>query len=166
MQLALGDAFALALLEARALPEGQYPAIFRALHPGGKLGARLTPARALMHTGDRLPLVPAGTVLSAAIVEMSRKGFGVTGIVSPSGTLRGILTDGDLRRAFARATNPLSGPVEAVMTSNPWTIEPEAFAPDILAHMNAARITSAFVLDEHSHPLGILHLHDLLRIGL
>ena len=166
MQLALGDAFALAILEARALPDGHYPASFRALHPGGKLGARLTPASAVMHTADRLPLVASGTPLSVAIVEMSSKGFGVTGILSPAGTLIGILTDGDLRRAFSRVADPLGNAVDEAMTHNPWTIPPEALAPDILTHMTATRITSTFIVDERHFPKGIIHLHDLLRLGL
>lgn len=166
MQLALGDAFALAILEARAHPPGQYPIAFRALHPGGRLGARLTPARTLMHLGDRLPLVSLGTPLSAAIVEMTGKGFGVTGVLSPSGSLLGIVTDGDLRRAFAKGTNPTNSPVEDVMTHHPWTIDPEALAPEILTHMTATRITNAFVLDQNQAPIGLIHIHDLLRLGL
>ena len=172
MQLALGDAFALAILEARALPTGHYPASFRALHPGGKLGARLTPATALMHTGDRLPFVRTGTPLSAAIVEMTSKGFGVTGVISPEGSLVGIVTDGDLRRSFSRPgdqSNLMQRPVEQIMTPHPWTIDPDSLAPDILSHMNATRITSAFVLSPGrpgATPEGIVHIHDLLRIGL
>jgi len=173
MQLALGDAFALALLDARGLPQGEYPASFRALHPGGNLGVRLTPASALMHKGDRLPLVRTDTPLSAAIVEMTSKGFGVTGVLSPTGSLVGIVTDGDLRRAFAKTTvrslDTMSQPVEQIMTPDPWTIDPGALAPDILHAMNTRRITSAFVLpllERDVTPLGIVHIHDLLRIGL
>ncbi|RXH55953.1 KpsF/GutQ family sugar-phosphate isomerase [Granulicella sibirica] len=172
MQLALGDALALAILEARALPNGHYPAAFRALHPGGKLGARLTPASALMHTGDRLPFVRVGTPLSAAIVEMTSKGFGATGVLSPEGALVGIVTDGDLRRSFSKPVDQselMSRPVEQIMTPRPWTINPDALAPDILSHMNATRITSAFVLVQQTPeatPQGIVHIHDLLRIGL
>ena len=173
MQLALGDAFALALLDARGYPAGHYLAAFRALHPGGKLGARLTTARALMHRGERIPLVRAGTPLASAIIEMSCKGFGVTGVLSSTGGLMGIVTDGDLRRGFSRSeeTGELMGrPVESVMTERPWTIGPDALAPDILFHMNTAHITSAFVVEDTTAPggapIGIVHLHDLLRIGL
>jgi arabinose-5-phosphate isomerase len=173
MQLALGDAFALAVLEARGLEQGEYPANFRALHPGGNLGARLTPARALMHTGDRLPLVRTDTSLSAAIVEMTGKGFGVTGVLSRSGSLVGIVTDGDLRRAFARTTlrslDTMTQPVEQIMTLEPWTIDPDALAPDVLHAMNQKRVTSVFVLpmlERDATPIGIVHIHDLLRIGL
>jgi arabinose-5-phosphate isomerase len=173
MQLALGDAFAMAVLEARGLEKGEYPANFRALHPGGNLGVRLTPASALMHTGDRLPLVRTDTSLSSAIVEMTSKGFGVTGVLSRSGSLVGVLTDGDLRRAFARTTprslDTMSQPVERIMTLEPWTIDPDALAPDILHAMNKRRVTSAFVLpmlERDATPIGIVHIHDLLRIGL
>lgn len=173
MQLALGDAFALAVLEARGLAEGEYAANFRALHPGGNLGARLTPASALMHTGDRLPLVRTDTSLSAAIVEMTSKGFGVTGVLSRSGSLVGVVTDGDLRRAFAKTTlrslDTMSQPVEQIMTLEPWTIDPDSLAPDILHSMNTRRVTSAFVLpmfERDATPIGIVHIHDLLRIGL
>ena len=167
MQLAVGDALALAVLEARGLGEGEYAAAFEALHPGGKLGARLTPAEKLMHRGNAMPLVRVGTRLAEAIVEMTGKGFGVTGVVSPQGVLVGMVTDGDLRRAFARGDGAMGLMVEQVMTTGPWTVEPEARAADVLAHMNATRITSAFVVSaEASQPVGIVHLHDLLRIGL
>jgi arabinose-5-phosphate isomerase len=170
MQLALGDAFALALLEARGLASGDRSAAFRALHPGGKLGARLTTAQALMHRGAKIPLVRVGASVAEAIVEMTGKGFGVTGVLSASGGLIGIVTDGDLRRGFARADEQgslMKKPVESIMTARPWTIAGDALAPDILSHMNATKITSAFVVDAAgSAPLGIVHLHDLLRIGL
>lgn len=173
MQLALGDAFALALLDARGLAKDEYPANFRALHPGGNLGVRLTPASALMHTGDRLPLVRTDTTLSAAIVEMTGKGFGVTGVLSRAGSLVGVVTDGDLRRAFARtemrSIDTMSQPVEQIMTLEPWTIDPDALAPDILHAMNTRRVTSVFVLpmlERDATPIGIVHIHDLLRIGL
>lgn len=167
MQLALGDALALAVLEARGFAEGAYPAAFRALHPGGKLGARLMPAARLMHRGETMPLVRVGTRLAEAVMEMTGKGFGVTGVLSEAGALVGMVTDGDLRRAFARGGDAMGSRVEAVMTVNPWTVEPEARAGDVLTHMNASRITSAFVVAPgEERPVGILHLHDLLRIGL
>lgn len=172
MQLALGDAFAMAVLEKRGFEQGEYPANFRTLHPGGSLGVRLTPASALMHTGDRVPLVRTDTSLSAAIVEMTSKGFGVTGVLSHSGSLTGVVTDGDLRRAFAKATprslDTMTQPVEQIMTLAPWTIDPDALAPDILHAMTKRRVTSAFVLpllERDATPIGIVHIHDLLRIG-
>ncbi len=160
MQLALGDALALALMDAR----GFSPTAFHALHPAGRLGARLRTAASLMHTDARLPVVREGTLLSAAIVEMTSKGFGVTAVLDACGTLTGILTDGDLRRHFRHAFADC--PVEAAMTRNPWTIPPDARAADILAAMNARAVTTVFIVDQEHRPTGILHIHDLLRIGL
>jgi arabinose-5-phosphate isomerase len=161
MQLAIGDALAMCLLEAR----GFSPADFRAVHPGGKLGARLKRARDLMHGAEELPLVALGTSLREAIVEMTSRRFGVTGIVDEAGRLAGVLTDGDLRRAFQRGV-ALDGPVAEAMTKTPRTATPEALAADLLAVMNEKRITSLFVLSEGGTPVGILHLHDLLRAGV
>jgi arabinose-5-phosphate isomerase len=169
MQLVLGDAFALALLEARALAPREFPSTFHEMHPGGTLGARLTPAHAIMHSADRLPLVHTDTPLSEAIVEMSRKGFGVTGVLSRYGALVGIVTDGDLRRAFGHTSGQdlMSTPVEAIMTHSPWTIDPQTRAPEILAQMNTRRVTTAFVVPTPNEPpIGLVHIHDLLRIGL
>ena len=166
MQLALGDALAMAVLEARGLAEGEYSAAFGALHPGGRLGARLMPVERLMHRGGKMPVVGVGTRLAAAIVEMTGKGFGVTGVTGEDGRLVGVVTDGDLRRAFARGSDAMGLAVEEAMTASPWTVQPQARAGDVLAHMNAARITSAFVVPaEGGRPVGIVHLHDLLRAG-
>ncbi|MEO6804064.1 MAG: KpsF/GutQ family sugar-phosphate isomerase, partial [Granulicella sp.] len=110
MQLAVGDALAICLLEAR----GFSPDEFHNLHPNGRLGAQLRRASTLMHTGDRLPLVREGTLLSAAIVEMTSKGFGVTAVLDANGALTGIVTDGDLRRTFKSAFT--DRPVEQAMT--------------------------------------------------
>ncbi len=160
MQLALGDAMAMCLLEAR----GFSPADFRAYHPGGKLGARLKRARDLMHGVHELPLVTDRSTLAQAIVEMTGKRFGVTGVVDEAGQLVGVLTDGDLRRAFQRGFK--DGPVTEAMTRNPRTAAPEALAADLLGLMNEKRITSLFVVEEGARPVGILHLHDLLRAGV
>ncbi len=160
MQLAVGDALALCLLEARGFSSTAFPA----LHPAGRLGARLRTAASLMHTADRLPAVREGTLLSAAIVEMTSKGFGVTAILDPAARLTGILTDGDLRRHFRDAFADC--PVETAMTRRPWTISPDTLAPAILAEMNARAVTTVFIVDAESCPTGILHIHDLLRIGL
>jgi arabinose-5-phosphate isomerase len=159
MQLALGDALAMALLEAR----GFSPQDFREFHPGGKLGARLKRARDLMHGAEELPLVGIAATLEQAVVEMTSRRFGVTGIVE-DGRLTGVLTDGDLRRAFQRGV-ALGGPVAEAMTRTPRTAAPEDLAPDLLGIMNEARITSLFVVAE-GRPVGILHLHDLLRAGV
>jgi arabinose-5-phosphate isomerase len=159
MQLAVGDALAICLLEAR----GFSPDAFHDLHPNGRLGAQLRRANTLMHAGDRLPLVREGTLLSAAIVEMTSKGFGVTAVLDAAGRLTGIVTDGDLRRTFKSAFT--DRPVEDAMTRDPWTIRPETLAPEILFQMNARSVTTVFIV-EQGRPTGILHIHDLLRIGL
>ncbi|WP_137177518.1 SIS domain-containing protein [Roseomonas sp. AR75] len=160
MQLALGDALAMCLLEAR----GFSPADFRAIHPGGKLGARLKRARDLMHGAEELPLVARDATLEQAIVEMTSRRFGVTGVVDEGGALVGVLTDGDLRRAFQRGL-AMAGPVAAAMTPRPSTAAPEDLAADLLGLLNEKRITSVFVV-EAGRPVGILHLHDLLRAGV
>ncbi len=159
MQMALGDALAMALLEAR----GFSPQDFREFHPGGKLGARLKRARDLMHSADELPLVGQDATLEQAVVEMTSRRFGVTGIVA-DGRLVGVLTDGDLRRAFQRGI-AMGSRVAQAMTMTPRTAAPEDLAPDLLGIMNEARITSLFVVED-GRPVGILHLHDLLRAGV
>jgi arabinose-5-phosphate isomerase len=159
MQLALGDALAMCLLEAR----GFSPEDFREFHPGGRLGARLKRARDLMHGPEELPLVAAAATLEQAIVEMTSRRFGVTGVVDDGG-LVGVLTDGDLRRAFQRGL-PMAAPVAQAMTRLPLTATPETLAADLLGLMNEKRITSLFVV-EAGRPVGILHLHDLLRAGV
>jgi arabinose-5-phosphate isomerase len=160
MQLAIGDALSMALLEAR----GFSPQDFRQFHPGGKLGALLKRARDLMHGAEELPLVPETATLEQAIVEMTSRRFGVTGVVDGQGRLAGLLTDGDLRRAFQRGL-AMGGPAAAAMTPAPRTAAPEMLAADLLALMNEKRITSLFVVDG-GKPVGILHLHDLLRAGV
>jgi len=159
MQMALGDALAMALLEAR----GFSPKDFREFHPGGKLGARLKRARDLMHGAEELPLVQLDATLEQAIVEMTSRRFGVTGVMD-QGRLVGVLTDGDLRRAFQRGV-AMQGPVARAMTRSPRTASPEDLAPDLLGIMNDKRITSLFVVED-GRPVGILHLHDLLRAGV
>jgi arabinose-5-phosphate isomerase len=159
MQLALGDALAIALLESRG-----FTAInFGELHPAGKLGAMLKFARDLMHTGAALPLVPVATPMSHAIVEMTAKGFGTLGIVDAAGQLVGIITDGDLRRHMR--PDLLDARVEDVMTRNPKTIRPDQLASEALELLNSMKITALMVLDA-GKPVGIVHIHDLLRIGV
>jgi arabinose-5-phosphate isomerase len=159
MQLAIGDALAVALFESR----GFTALDFKALHPGGKLGAILTFARDMMHTGANVPLVRHGTPMSEAIVEMSTKGFGCVGVVDDAGRLAGIITDGDLRRHMQ--PDLLSQPVERVMTPNPKSARPDQLAGEVLEHLNAAKITALFVVEDKK-PVGLVHLHDLLRIGV
>ncbi len=162
MQLALGDALAVALLTRR----GFGPADFRQFHPGGRLGSRLQHVRDLMHTGDALPLADPELGMDAAIVRMSEKRFGCLGVVDGDGVLVGILTDGDLRRGMA--PDLLTRQVRALMTRGPKTIGPDALAAEALHQMNAGSrpITTLFVVDPGNHPVGILHVHDLLRAGV
>lgn len=159
MQLALGDAFAMCLLEAR----GFSPVDFHVFHPGGKLGAQLLRARDLMHGGENLPLLQQDDMLSQAILTMTSCRSGIGGVVDETGQLIGVVTDGDLRRAFHRGF--VDRPVREAMTSQPLVAAPEALAPDLLTLMNTRRITSLFVVNE-MRPTGILHMHDLLRAGV
>lgn len=160
MQLALGDALAMCLLEAR----GFSPQNFRDFHPGGKIGARLKRAKDLMHGQQELPLVRRDASLAQAVVEMTSRRFGVTGVVDSSGRLIGVLTDGDLRRAFQRSL-AMEGPVETSMTMTPCTAAPDALAADLLGVLNDRQITTIFIVEDE-RPVGILHLHDLIRAGI
>ena len=166
MQMALGDALAVALLTRR----GFTAADFRVFHPGGKLGAKLSRVRDLMHGAEELPLAPPETTMDAAIVAMTARRFGCLGVQGPDGALLGIITDGDLRRALEAggATTLLGRTAGEVMTRDPRSIGPDALAAEALRAMNGPPrpITTLFVLDEARRPLGILHIHDLLRAGV
>jgi arabinose-5-phosphate isomerase len=159
MQLALGDALAIALLESR----GFTALDFRDLHPGGRLGAALAFARDLMHSGTEMPLRPVGTRMSDAIVEMSAKGFGCVGITDTAERLVGIITDGDLRRHMR--PDLLDARVEDVMTKRPNTIRPDQLASEALEILNSLKRTVLFVV-EGERAVGIVHMHDLLRAGV
>jgi arabinose-5-phosphate isomerase len=159
MQLALGDALAIALLESR----GFSALDFRTLHPGGRLGAALTFVRDLMHGGADMPLKPVGTRMSDALVEMSAKGFGCVGITDPAGHLVGIITDGDLRRHMR--PNLLEARVEDVMTKGPNTVRPDQLASETLEILNSLKRTVLFVV-EGRRAVGVVHMHDLLRAGV
>jgi arabinose-5-phosphate isomerase len=164
MQLALGDAVAVALLTRR----GFTAADFRVFHPGGKLGARLSRVRDLMHGAAELPLAPPETPMEAAIVAMTAKRFGCLGVQGADGRLLGIITDGDLRRALEVGGGAalLGRTAEQVMTRAPRTVRPETLAAEALHEMNARSITALFVVDGEGRPAGILHIHDLLRAGV
>jgi arabinose-5-phosphate isomerase len=159
MMLALGDALAIALMQARAFT----PEDFRDFHPGGRLGARLTKVRELMHKGEALPLVAKDTPMTETLLVISQKGFGVVGVTDDQGRLAGIVTDGDLRRHMAGLLDRRAG---EVMTGAPRTIPPDALAEEAVALMNAQRITCLFVPDPEGRPIGFLHIHDCLRAGL
>jgi arabinose-5-phosphate isomerase len=158
LQLVVGDALAIALLEAR----GFTPDHFRTFHPGGQLGANLTQVREIMHTGDELPLVRLGSGMQEAVREISRKGFGCVGVVAADGALEGVITDGDIRRHLGG--NVLAMTVEEVMTKKPKSVRPETLVASALQTINSSSITSLMVVED-GRTIGLVHLHDLLRIG-
>ena len=160
MQLAMGDALAVALLDARGFTATD----FRNFHPGGKLGASLTFVRDIMHSGTAMPLIEAGRAMADAILEMSAKSFGCVGVAAPDGTLAGIITDGDLRRHMTADLMTL--PVDAVMTPKPMTISGNMLAAEALDLLNSKKRTTLFIVDADNRPQGIVHLHDLLRLGV
>ena len=158
MQLVLGDALAIALLEGR----GFTALDFRALHPGGKLGAKLAHVREVMHTGDRVPRIGANARMAEAIVEMTSKGFGCVAIFEENGRLAGIITDGDLRRHL-KPEFSLDTPVSAIMTRRPRTIAPDALVAEAL-ELISHKIQALLVV-ERGQVIGIVNFHDLMRIG-
>jgi arabinose-5-phosphate isomerase len=163
MQLVLGDALAIALLESRG-----FTAIdFRIFHPGGRLGAQLKFVRDVMQTGEAVPLAPLGARVADAIVEMSRKGgdyvAGCVGITDPRGNLVGIITDGDLRRHIDR--NPLELTVDAIMSRDPKTVRPDQLVSEALELINSSKVSVLLVVDA-GKPVGIVHFHHLLRAGV
>ncbi len=159
MQLALGDALAIALLESR----GFTALDFGVFHPRGKLGAALKFVRDVMHPGAAVPLIKRGALMSEAIVEMSSKGFGCVAVIDKSGKLAGVITDGDLRRHMR--ADLLGAPVEAVMTPAPKTVRPDQLASEALQLLNSSKITALIVV-QADRPVGIVHFHDLLRAGV
>jgi arabinose-5-phosphate isomerase len=158
MQLALGDALAIALLESH----GFTALDFGLLHPGGKLGTLLKTVADIMHTGETMPLSPLGTRMSDAILEMTTKGFGCVGITDARGALVGIITDGDLRRHMR--ANLLDARVDEVMTRSPKTVRRDQLLSETLDILNVMKVTALFTV-EASKPVGIIHVHDLLRAG-
>ncbi len=158
MQLALGDALAIALLESRGFTASD----FKAFHPGGKLGAQLTLVKEVMHSGDRLPLTPGDTAMSEALLIMTERSFGCLGITGQDGKLDGIITDGDLRRNMNAGL--LDRTARDVMTEAPKTVAPDTLVSVTLEILTSQSITALFVVDG-GQPVGIVHIHDLLRIG-
>ena len=159
MTLATGDALAVALLERRAFTRED----FHVFHPGGQLGASLKYVRDVMHAGDDLPLVDAGTSMSDAIIVISQKGFGCTGVVHDDGRLAGIITDGDLRRKMS--ADLLDMKAGTVMTPDPRTIAPDTMAADALYAMEQGSISNLLVTDG-DRPVGLVNLKDLVRLGV
>ena len=160
MQLAMGDALAVALLEARGFTAGD----FRIFHPGGKLGASLTHVSDVMHTGERIPLVSLGTPLSEAVMTLSVMRFGCVGVLDGDGCLCGIVTDGDIARNLGRNLGGLQ--VDDIMTRNPKTVKETTLATAAMGLLNQHNISALMVTDSGHRPVGIVHFHDLLRIGV
>ena len=159
MQLALGDCLAIALLQNKGFSAHD----FKVFHPGGSLGAQLKLVGDLMHKGDELPVVRDNVKMSDALVTMTTASFGCLGIVDGKGKLIGIITDGDLRRHMGNKL--LSARVRDIMTRAPKSIKPDLLASAALEILNASRITSLFVVKK-GKPIGIVHVHDLLRAGV
>ena len=159
MQLAVGDALAIALLESRG-----FTAIdFGVFHPRGQLGAALKFVRDIMHEGPAMPLIKRGALMSDAIVEMSAKGFGCVAVIDDGGGLAGIITDGDLRRHMR--ADLLQQTVDAVMTASPIIVRPDQLASEALQLLNSLK-KQALIVVESDRPVGIVNFHDLLRAGV
>ncbi|GHC64203.1 KpsF/GutQ family sugar-phosphate isomerase [Limoniibacter endophyticus] len=159
LQLAMGDALAVALLEARGFTADH----FRTFHPGGQLGANLTKIGEIMHVGDEMPIVKPGTLMPEAALVLAKKKLGCILVVGEDGELAGIVTDGDLTRNLHRDMSKLT--VEEMMTRDPRTATPDTLAGPALAMLNEKSI-SALVVVEEGKPVGVVHFHDLLRIGV
>jgi len=161
--LVMGDALAIALLETRGFTEED----FARSHPGGVLGRRLLLLiDDLMHTGDAIPRVSADTLLSDALMEMTRKGLGMTAVVDATGRLSGIFTDGDLRRTIDNRIDLRTARVRDVMTANCKTIHPGMLAAEALQIMDATKINALPVINDDNELVGALNMHDLLRAGV
>ena len=160
--LALGDALAMALLLRKGFKEED----FAFLHPGGRLGKRFLRVSDLMHGGNDVPIVELGTEMHDVIYEMSKKGFGVTGVVDGDRKLQGIITDGDLRRLLQRDEYILRKTAAASMKPNPQTIDSNELASVALQQMEERKITSLFIVDDTHRLTGIIHLHDLWGLEL
>ena len=159
MQLALGDALAVALLEAKGFSAHD----FKMFHPGGKLGASLKYVTDLMHRGDAMPIVREDMLMADALLVMTKKSFGCVGVVDTAGTFAGMITDGDLRRHMTGGL--LQMRASEIMTRKPDTLAPTTLASAALEHFNARKRTQMFVVDS-GVPVGILHVHDMLRAGV
>lgn len=161
--LVMGDALAVALLEARGFTADD----FALSHPGGSLGRRLLLlVENIMHGGDALPAVKTGTLLSEALLEMSRKGLGMTCVIDDADQLAGLFTDGDLRRALDHDVNVKTTAIDDVMSKNCKTVTPHMLAVEALKIMEDNAINGVVVVDESNRPVGALNMHDLLKAGV
>ena len=164
LQLALGDALALTLMDMR----GYSVRDLKTLHPGGSLGVRLASLRDIMHSGRELPLVGRDTPMCDVIVTMTSSGFGIAGVADIAGRLCGVITDGDIRRHFDELVTATAG---EVMTAGPKTLFDDMLAEEALQFLNDNKISCGFVIERDAPvntnvPIGVIHLHDLLRAGL
>ncbi len=161
--LVMGDALAIALLEARGFTAED----FAFSHPGGTLGRKLLLlVTDIMHTGDAIPRVRTDAPLAQALLEMTDKGFGMTTVVDEQGVLVGVYTDGDLRRSVGQGVRLTDTAIGSLMTPNPKTIGDNTLAAEGLKIMEDLKITALVVVNEQRQPLGILHMHDILRAGI
>jgi len=158
LTLALGDALAVALMERRNFR----PDDFRVFHPGGKLGAQMATVAQLMHSGDELPVVDANMPMQDALITMTAKGFGIAAVCR-DGRLTGVISDGDLRRHMHHLMEKQAGDIAS---ENPVTVSADQFAAEALNIMNTRKISVLMVVDAENMPIGILHIHDLLRAGV
>jgi len=158
VMLGLGDALAVALMEARRFQAEE----FRTFHPGGRLGAQLAPVRQVMHPAKSIPIVGETTPMAETILTMTAGGFGVAAVIDPAGDLIGVVSDGDLRRNLIDLMDRTAG---QVCTRTPVTVTPDTLAAEALAVLNRNKI-GVLIVCEGTQPVGILHLHDLLRIGV
>jgi arabinose-5-phosphate isomerase len=159
MQLALGDALAIALLESKGFSAMD----FGVFHPRGRLGAALKFVHDIMHSGQAVPLIKRGALMSEAIVEMTGKGFGCVAVTDSNGKLAGIITDGDLRRHMRADLLQLT--VDVVMTTSPVIVRPDQLASEALQLLNSLK-KQALIVVESERPVGIVNFHDLLRTGV
>jgi len=161
--LVMGDALAVALLESKGFSEKD----FAFSHPGGSLGKRLLlTVNEIMHCGERIPKVIEGTLLSDGLMEISKKGFGMTAIVDHTDHLKGLFTDGDLRRAFDAKLDLLSTSIDLAMTTNCKTITADILAAEALNIMENKKITGLLVTNNENKVIGIVHMHDLIHAGV
>ena len=156
--LALGDALAVAMMRMRGFEREN----FMAFHPGGTLGAQLLKVSSVMHRGDALPMVAAETDMGETLLEMTAKGFGVAALVE-NGMLRGVITDGDLRRNLDHLMSRTAG---EIATYNPRSISPDALLSEALGVMNTHKISALFAVDDAGQLQGLVHIHDALRAGV
>ncbi len=161
--LVMGDALAIALLESRGFSAED----FAFSHPGGALGRKLLlRVSDIMHADNEVPRVTPETPLHNALLEMTEKGFGMTTIINTQGELLGVFTDGDLRRIIDSKTDLSSVNMSQVMTENPKTVNHDMLVAEALTIMEKASITAVVVEDARNHPIGVLHMHDILRAGV